>query len=152
MAPAWVRQISRQNSSFLLQLPLTNAVVFDISVQRHEKKKNLRVCLFRSVPFSAIAGLLSPAGLLLQECRKDNDAPDKMYLDKITILHNRIINLSHYEGNTLLIKSEYIFRDASVTFISTNNLQDTIPKVVNKIGENGYAESSKAYPEHTLFL
>jgi hypothetical protein len=109
--------------------------------------KNLRVYLFKALRFPAIAGLLFPAGLLLQECRKDNDVPDKVYLDKMTIRHNRITSLSHFEGNTLLFKSEYIFRDGSVTLISTNGKKDTIQIVVYKIGENGYAESSKAYPE-----
>ena len=49
--------------------------------------KNLRVYLFKALRFPAIAVLLFPAVLLLQECRKHNDVPDKVYLDKMTIQH-----------------------------------------------------------------
>ncbi len=109
--------------------------------------KNLRVYLFKALRFPAIAGLLFPAGLLLQECRKDNDVPDKVYLDKMTIQHNRITSISHYEGNVLLCKSEYTFRDGSVTLKSTNGKKDTIHRVIYKIGKTAMQNQVKNIPK-----
>jgi hypothetical protein len=96
-----------------------------------------------------IAGLLFLAGITGAECRKDHSdgTANKNYSGRITILHNRISSLLIYEGATLLRKSEYTFTDTSVTLVTTNANGDTTRRVSYKLGENGYAESSKAYPE-----
>lgn len=96
-----------------------------------------------------ITGLLLLAGVACTGCRKENNSPvnSNSYTERITILRNRISSVLHYGGNTFLGKSEYTFTDTSVTLVTTNGNQDTISRVNYKLGENGFAESSKAFPE-----
>jgi hypothetical protein len=108
-------------------------------------KNTLASCSFSLM--GKIAVLLLFCGLLVAGCRKEHDQPGTVYTSKIILHNGRISSISYYNGSAYLGKSEYTFREGSVTNIFIDGNLDTLSRIIYKLGENGFAESSKSYPE-----